>query len=94
MYFDPKMSKTANTQIFPDTTLQFDDSNQLSQVSGQVLDKSDVWFWRKGPKTWFLRENDQILDQKRVQKWPRFFVLNKNFHWPFLNNKLTLNNKN
>ena len=39
---------------FTDTTLPFDDSKQLSQVSDQVLDKSDVWIRRKCPKTWFF----------------------------------------
>ena len=46
--FDPKMAKT---RVFPDTTLSFDDSKQLSTVSDQVLDKSEVLFGRKGPKT-------------------------------------------
>ena len=54
MYFWPKMVKTAKTRIFLDTTLPFDDSKQLSQVSDQVLDKSDVWIRRKCPKTWFF----------------------------------------
>ena len=48
--FDTKMAKTAKTRIFPDTTLTFDDSKQLSPVSDQVLDKSDVQFRRKCPK--------------------------------------------
>ena len=47
MYFDPKIAKTANTRIFLDTTLPFDDSKQLSQVSDQVLDKSDERIRRK-----------------------------------------------
>ena len=51
MYFDPKMAKTAKTRIFLDTTLPFDDSKQLSQVSDQVIDKSDVRIQRKCPKT-------------------------------------------
>ena len=37
--FDPKMAKT---RIFPDTTLPFEDSKQLSPVAGQGLDKSGV----------------------------------------------------
>ena len=90
MYFDPKMAKTAKTRIFLDTTLPFDDSKQLSPVSDQVLDKSDVRIRRKCPKTWFLSKNGQILDQKRVQKWPRFFFQNETFPWPFLNNKISL----
>ena len=49
--FDPKMAKTAKARIFPDTTLPLDDSKQLSQVSDQVLDKSDVRIRRKCPKT-------------------------------------------
>ena len=51
MYFDPKMAKTAKTRILPDTTLLFDDSKKLSQVSDHVLDKSDVQIRRKCPKT-------------------------------------------
>ena len=51
MYFDPKMAKTAKTRIFLDTTLPLNDSKQLSQVSDHVLDKSDVRFRRKCPKT-------------------------------------------
>ena len=58
--FDPKMAKA---RIFSDTTLPFDDPKQLSQDSDQVLDKSDVRFRRKCPKTWFLTENGQILEQ-------------------------------
>ena len=55
-----KMKKTAQNHIngkngkkrnFPDTTLPFDDSKQLSPVSDQVSDKSDVRFRRKCPKT-------------------------------------------
>ena len=48
---DPKIAKTAKTRIFLDTTLPLNDSKQLSQVSDQVLDKSDVWIRRKCPKT-------------------------------------------
>ena len=73
-------NKTIITRTFLDTTLPFDDSKQLPQVSDQVLDKSDVRIRRKCPKTRFLSKNGQILDQKRVQKWPRFFCQNKNFH--------------
>ena len=47
----------AKTRIFLDTTLPFNDSKQLSQVSDQVLDKSDVRIRRKCPKTWFLSKN-------------------------------------
>ena len=94
VFLTQKMAKTAKTRIFPDTTLPFDDSRQLSPVGDKVLDKSDVRFRRKCPKTWFLRENGQILHQKRVQKWPWFFGQNKNFHWPFLKNKLSLSSKN
>ena len=36
--FDPKMAKTAKTRIFPDTTLPFSDSKQLSPDSDQVLE--------------------------------------------------------
>ena len=53
--FDPKMAKKAKTRIFPDTTLLFDDSDskEFSPVSDQALDKSDVRFRRKCPKTDF-----------------------------------------
>ena len=50
-FFYPKMAKTAKTRIFLDTTLTLYDSKQLSQVSDQVLDKSDVRIQRKCPKT-------------------------------------------
>ena len=40
MYFDPKKAKKAKNRKFPDKTLPFDDSKQLSPVSDQVLDKS------------------------------------------------------
>ena len=108
------MAKTAKTRVFPDTTLPFNDSKQLSPVSDQALDISDVRFRRKCLITWFLRENGQILHQKRVEEnarkpdlWAKIakfwtkkgskmvptFCQNKNFHWSFLNNKLSLNNK-
>ena len=58
--FDPKMAKMAKTRIFPDTTLSFNDSKQLSPVSDQVLDKSDARIQRKCPETCFGR------------KWPNF----------------------
>ena len=51
VFLTQKMAKTSKTRIFLDTTLPFDDSNQLSQVSDQVLDKSDVWIQRKCPNT-------------------------------------------
>ena len=41
---------------------------QLSQVSDQVLDNSDVSIRTKCPKIWFLSKNGQILDQKRVKQ--------------------------
>ena len=68
------MAKTSKTRIFLDTTLPFDDSKQLSQVSDQVLDKSDVRIRRKCPKTWFLSENGQILDQKKGPKMAPIFL--------------------
>ena len=46
-----KTSGEPITRIFLDTTLPFNDSKQLSQVSDQVLDKSDVRIRRKCPKT-------------------------------------------
>ena len=83
------MAKTAKTRNFPDITLPLDDSKQMSPDSNQVLDKSDVRFRRKCPKTSFLSKNDQNLDQKLC----RYFSQNKNFHWTFLNNKFSLSNK-
>ena len=77
MYFWPKMAKTAKTRIFPDTTLPLDDTKQLSPVSDQVLDKSDVRIRRKCPKTWFLSKNGQILDQKGSKNGPDFLVRTK-----------------
>ena len=55
------MAKTIKTRIFPDTTLTFVDLKQKSPVSDQALDKSDMRFQRKCPKTWLLSENDQIF---------------------------------
>ena len=52
--FDPKMAKTAKTRIFLDTTLPLNDSKQLSQVSDQVLDKSDERIQRNCQKIRFL----------------------------------------
>ena len=79
MYFLPKKAKKAKNRKFPDKKLPFDDSKQLSPVSVQVLDKSDVRFQRKCPKTWFLSKNGQILDQNRVKKWSRFFLIEQKF---------------
>ena len=73
------MAKTAKTRTFPDPTLPFDDSKQLSPVSDQVLDKTDVRFQNVRTPV-FFSENGQIFDQKRVQKWPQFVCQNKNFH--------------
>ena len=72
IYFDQKMARTAKTRIFPDTTLSFDDSKQLSPVSDKVLDKSDERFRRKCPKTSFSSKNGQILDQKGSKYGPDF----------------------
>ena len=51
MYFWPK-----NGQNGHNTAIKW---FQLSQVSDQALDKSDVWIQRKCPKTWFLAKNGQ-----------------------------------
>ena len=51
MYFWPKNGQNGQNKNFSDTTLAFDDSNQLSPASDQVLDKSDVQIRRKCPKT-------------------------------------------
>ena len=79
MYFRPKNGQNGEKRNFPDTTLSFDVLKQLSPVYDQVLDKSDVRFRRKWSKTWFLSENDQILDQKRAQKWRRYFLSEQKF---------------
>ena len=79
MYFWPKNSQNGKTRIFLDTTLTLNDSKQLSPVAGKVLDKSDVRFQRKCPKTWFLSENGQILDKKGSKNGPNFFVRTKTF---------------
>ena len=49
--FDQKLAKTAKIRIFLDTTLSLNDSKQLYPDSGKVLDKSEVRFRRKFPKT-------------------------------------------
>ena len=53
------MAKTAKTRIFLATPLPLNDSKQLSQVSDQVLDQSDLRIRRKCPKTLFLAKNGQ-----------------------------------
>ena len=72
VFLSQKWTKRQKTRIFLDTTLAFDDSNQLSPVSDQVLDKSDVRIRRKCPNTRFLSENCQILDQKGSKNGPIF----------------------
>ena len=74
MYFWPKYGQNGQKKNFSRRNTVIRWFKAISPVSDQVLDKSDVWFRRKCPKTWFLSENGQILDQKRVQKWPRFFL--------------------
>ena len=70
--FYPKMAKTAKTRIFPDRTLPFDDSKQLSPDSDQVLNKSDEQFRRKCLKTCFFIKNGHILDQRGPKNGPDF----------------------
>ena len=64
------MAKTAKTRIFLDTTLPFDDSKLLSQVSDQVLDKMMCGF----------EENVQKPDlfAKNGQKWQKLAVFGQN----------------
>ena len=62
------MAKTTKTRIFLDTTLPFDDSKQLSQVSDQVLDKSDVRFRGKCPKNLTF---EQKMAKFRTKKRPK-----------------------
>ena len=64
------MAKMAKTRIFPDTTLPFDDSKELSPVSDQVLDKSDVQIRRKCRKPDFFAKNGQ--------KWQKLVVFGQN----------------
>ena len=64
------MAKTAKTRIFLDTTLPLNDSKQLSQISDQVLDKSDERIRRKCKKTDFLAKNGQ--------KWQKLAVFGQN----------------
>ena len=75
MYFWPETTNTAKTRSFPDTTLPFDDPKQLSPDSDQVLDKSDVRFQRKCPKTWFfLAKMAKFWTKKGSKNGPDFFV--------------------
>ena len=68
--FYPKMTKTAKPRIFPDKTLSFDDSKQLSPVSDQDLEKSDVQFSKK---------MSEILIFER--KWPNFGRNKTQYDW-------------
>ena len=84
VFLTPKMVKAGKTRIFPDTTLPFDDSKQLFQVSDQVLDKSDMRIWRKCPKTYFLAKNLAVFGQNlenenffQKSAWNIFFVLSR-----------------
>ena len=77
MYFWPKNSQNSQNKNFPRHNTAIRWFKQFSQVSDQVLDKSDVWIRRKCPKTWFLSENGQILDQKGSKNGPDFFVRTK-----------------
>ena len=60
------------TRIFLDTTLQFDDSKQLSQVSDQVLDKSDVLIRKKCPKPDFWAKMAKFWTKKGSKNGPDF----------------------
>ena len=80
MYFRPKTEKTVKTRIFSDTTLAFDDSNQLSPVSDQVLDKSDVRIRRKCPKKPYFSAKMAKFWTKKGPKMARFFCRNINFY--------------
>ena len=67
----------AKTIIFLDTTPTLNDSKQLSKVSDQVLDKSDVQIQRKCLKTWFFGQKWQKLiifgqNLKNENFWPSF----------------------
>ena len=90
MYILPKNDQNGQNKNFSwhNTAIRW--FKAIVPNSAQALDKSDVWFRRKCPKTWFLSEKGQILDKKGS----RFFCQNRNFYWPFLNNKLSLNSKN
>ena len=70
--FDPKKAKMAKTSIFPDTTLPFDDSKQLSPVSDEDLDKSDERLRRKCPKTSFSSKMAKFWTKKGSKNCPDF----------------------
>ena len=72
----------AKTRIFLDTTLPLNDSKQLSQVSDQVLDKSDVRI-RNVQKLDFLAKNGQ--------KWQKLAVFGQNLENEIFFQKSALN---
>ena len=69
MYSWPQNGQNGKKRIFLDTTLTLNDSQQLSKVSGQVLDKSDVRI-RSVQKPDFLAKNGQ--------KWQKLAIFGQN----------------
>ena len=60
MYFDPKMAKPAKTRIFPNTTLPFDYSKQLSLVSAKFQTNLMCGFEKNVQKPDFLLKMAKI----------------------------------
>ena len=79
MYFWPKNDQNEQNKNFPRHNTAIRWFKELSPVSDQVLDKSDVRFRRKCPNTWFFSENGQILDQKRGPKMAQIFLSEQKF---------------
>ena len=77
--FDPKRAKTAQTRIFPNTTLPFDDSKQLPSVSDQVLTNMMCGFKENVQKPDFLAKMAKFWTKKRSKKWPLLFQEKKTF---------------
>ena len=94
MYFWPKNSQNSqnknfhrrNTTIkwFKATVPSFWPSFRQIWCADSKKMSENMIFERKWPN----------FGPKKGPKWPWFFYQNKNCHWPFLNNKLSSNNKN
>ena len=94
MYFWPKNGQNSHDKNFPNHNIVIRCFKAITpsfwpsfrQIWGAVSKKmcKNLIFEQKWPN----------FGPKRVQKWPPFFCQNKNFHWPLLNNKFSLNNIN
>ena len=80
MYFWPKIGQNGQNKNFPrhNTDIKWS-SKQLSPISGKVLDKSDVRFQRKRPKTDFWIKMAKFWTKKGSKNGPDFFVRTKIF---------------